>query len=96
MQIEFHWQEGFYQQPVSMAAGGKVVAEFDATTRLQTGLANIVTLDLQNGEEVMLTVGGDPAGAATVTVDAARPYVTVNWVDGELRFDMVDRQPGYL
>jgi len=96
VRIEIHLQEGFSDLPVTIEAGGAVVADFIATTRLMTGLAKIVPLDLRRGEEVKVSAGKPVASTATAKADAAKPFVTVNLVDGKLHLALEERQPGYL
>ncbi|KPP87338.1 MAG: hypothetical protein HLUCCA08_05245 [Rhodobacteraceae bacterium HLUCCA08] len=96
MQIEFHFQEGFTGQGVSITSQGAVLADVTARTRLMTGLAEIVPLDLQHGEEVTLSVGGDPAKTMPVSIDTATPFVTINMEENGLQVSQTDRRPGYL
>lgn len=96
MQVEVHLQEGFSDLPVTIEAGGAVVADFTATTRLMTGLARIVPLDLRHGEEVRVLAGNASASAASIRVDEAKPFVVVNFVNGKLHLKLEERQPGYL
>lgn len=53
---EFHFEEGFTGESVSVAVDGVERARFDARTRLQTGLARIESLDLEAGQVVVIAI----------------------------------------
>ena len=96
MQIEFHFQEGFTGQAVTIMAEGTVLAELIAQTSLMTGLAEIVPLELRDGEEVWLRVGDDPALTERVSIDTSNPFVTIRMEEDGLHVEQVNRRPGYL
>ena len=62
---------------------------------MQTGLADILTLKIDDGKEVTLTCK-DKSLKTAFTVDAATPFVGVALRDGTFELTMSDQQPGYL
>ena len=93
--FEFHFQEIFTGERVDMMTGKEVRAQIEAKTRFQTGLAHIETLQLRDGEEVVIAIGKVNL-KATVKVDVTKPFVTVKMVDGALQVENTDTRPGYL
>ena len=94
--IECHLQEGFYGHRATIELDGKTLKELTATTKLTLGLAEIVPFEAQNGEEVVVRLATEPEQTATISVDAAQPFIIVNFVDGALQITSTDQQPGYF
>lgn len=95
MNIELQFTEGFTGQKISIRIEGEIVADFTAQTKFQTGLAHIEVLDLQDGEEVTVTIG-EPEIELRLDVDASQPFVTFALQDGILNVSKTDKRPGYL
>jgi len=94
---EFHFQEGFTGQTVSLAVDGETRVHFEARTRLQTGLARIETLELNPGQTVTITVP-DLAlhGEYRVAGGDRYRWITINLVDRMLVMRSAQESPGYL
>lgn len=95
MKLELHFTEGFSGQEISIEIEGRTVAEFSARTKFQTGLAHIVMLDLQAGQEVTIKFS-DPKTSVHLDVDASHPFVIFALQDGVLTTSKTDTRPGYL
>ncbi|MEZ5667180.1 MAG: hypothetical protein R3F55_07065 [Alphaproteobacteria bacterium] len=95
MEYELHFQEGFTGETVTVAVDGSVVARFQASTRMQTGLAHIERLHLLPGQEVTVHAGDEPGGA-TIAVDESHPFVVINREEDRLVVGATERSPGYL
>lgn len=95
MQIELHFTEGFSGEEISILVEGRIVAEFSAQTKLQTGLAHIEMLDLPDGEEVVVKITR-PKTSVHLDVDASHPFVTFALQDGVLLTRKTDLRPGYV
>lgn len=95
MQIELHFTEGFSGEEISILVEGRIVAEFSAQTKLQTGLAHIEMLDLPDGEEVVVNINR-PKTSVHLDVDASHPFVTFALQDGVLLTRKTDLRPGYV
>ncbi len=93
--IEVHFQEGFHGQRVRLMVAGRTVADFLARTRVQTGRAHVETLDLDDGDEVLIRLD-DPPLEERVVVDVGKPFVTVYFNDQQLNLHKESRMPGYL
>lgn len=92
---EFHFQEGFAGEAVSIAVDGVERARFDARTRLQTGLARIETLDLEPGRSVVIAIPALSLRQEIVVAPEDR-WVTVNLVDRKLVVRRAKGGPGYV
>lgn len=95
MQLELHFTEGFSGEEISILVEGRIVAEFSAQTKFQTGLAHIETLDLPVGEEVVVNFS-KPETSVHLDVDASHPFVTFALQDEVLITRKTDIRPGYL
>lgn len=95
MQCEFHFQEGFTGETVTLSVDGEVRAQFEARTRLQTGLARIESLELTPGQTVAIAVSAPGLGAKHRAAAGDR-WITVNRVDGTLVVQSATRRPGYV
>jgi hypothetical protein len=94
-QYELHLQEGFSGEGVEVLVDGETVAEFDARTRMQIGVAHVEKLALDPGQTVTVRIrGGDIQGSITAT--AGKKFIIVN-LSGSL-LNMVSRKerPGYI
>lgn len=91
---ELHFQEGFTGEGVEVRVDGSVVESFEARTRMQTGKARVLRLDLEAGQAVSIAlVGGGPAGSFPVRGES--PYVRINLVDGDLVIEPGKDMPRY-
>ncbi len=94
-EVEVHFQEGFAKTPCTLSVNGAVAAEYDLTTRLMTGLAEIVHLSLAAGDELVVQAENLPPGEK-YHVSGNERWLTVNIVDGRVVVRPADRGPGYL
>ena len=93
--IEFHFQEIFSGERIALLTGDDVRARFVASTQFQIGLAHIERLELCDGEAVTIRVE-DLNLDVTVNIEVAKPFVTVNLQNGQVRIDKVEKTPGYV
>lgn len=93
--LELHFQEGFFDEPVEVRVDGREAVSFDATTRLQTGLAAIHSIEARTGGTLTVLL---PARGLSAEAHIARGihYITVNLQDGSLVLRPTDASPGYL
>ena len=94
MNREFHFQEGFAGHTVTLAVDGQTRATFQARTRLQNGLAQIESLELDPGQTVAIAVP-DLKLDETYVVAAGDRWITVNLVGPALVVGPAQRNPGY-
>lgn len=92
---EFHFQEGFTGQTVSLAVDGETHVRFEAHTRLQTGLARIETLELDPDQTVTIAVP-DRALHEKYHVAEGDRWISINLVGRTLVVRPEQRSPGYL
>lgn len=92
---EFHFQEGFTGENVTLSVDGETRVRFDARTRLQTGLSQIESLNLDPGQTVTIAVPSIPILVEYQVVEGDR-WVTINMVDRALVVRPAQRRPGYL
>lgn len=92
---EFHFQEGFSGETVTLVVDGETRVRFEARTRLQTGLAQIETLVLDPGQTVTIAVL-NPALRDDYRVAEGDRWVTINMVDRALVVRSAQRMPGYV
>ena len=91
---EFHFQEGFYKNDVRIEADGRILAEHQITTRMQTGLAEIVSLQLAHGTPVAIHIQpGDLLKEIALT--EKETYVIIRKQDDILNVQMQQTLPGY-
>lgn len=93
--FEFHFKEGFTGQTLEIVSSGRVRATVTARTRLQIGLAHIETIELDDGEEVLIREKSTNT-ETSIRVHHGKPFVVVQWVDGKLEAEAVGQSPGYL
>jgi hypothetical protein len=93
--VEFHFREGFRGVRIDILGGGRVLAQVLAKTRFQSGLAHIEILELHDGDEVQLLIG-ELNLETDIKVDATRPFVLVELMDGNLRVEDTATRPGYV
>ncbi len=93
--FEFHFQEIFSGERIDILTGGNVRAHVVATTRFQTGLAQIEKITLCDQEEVTLLIK-ELNLEASLRVDITKPFVTVNMRNGQFQVDKTSTRPGYL
>jgi hypothetical protein len=92
---EFHFQEGFAGETVTVAVDGQTRVSFKARTRLQTGLARIESLQLDPGQTVAIAVP-ELALHQTYRVAEGDRWITINLVGGALVVRPAQASPGYL
>lgn len=93
--IELHFREGFRGVQIDILSGRQLLTQVFAKTRFQSGLAHIESLNLHDGDEVRLLIG--ELGIETdFKVDATRPFVLVELMDGNLRVGDTATRPGYV
>jgi hypothetical protein len=92
---EFHFQEGFAGEVVTLEVDGREVARFSARTRLQTGLAQVERLELDIGQVVTVRVPERSSSERYQRVPGDR-WVTVNLAGGKLSVRSVEASPGYV
>jgi hypothetical protein len=92
---EFHFQEGFTGEVVTLEIDGREIARFNARTRFQTGLAQIETVALEDGQVVTIRV---PERSLTELYQKAPGdrWVAVNIAGGKLSVRSVEASPGYV
>jgi N-methylhydantoinase B/oxoprolinase/acetone carboxylase alpha subunit len=93
-EVEVHLQEVFSGETVWLAVEGLDRARLEARTRFQTGLADIETLKVHEGDEVTIRVDG--GGCTGVTAERSNPYIVVKMIEGRLDVTKLARSPGYL
>lgn len=96
VEIEVQFAEGFTGQPILIEVAGKVSAEFEARTKLMTGLAHVEPMTLPQGTEVTVRMGGDSPSAVSFPVDPDKPFVVVSCVEKALEVAPTAQRPGYL
>ena len=94
MDYEFHFQEGFTGQTVTLAVDGRTRESFPARTRLQTGLARIESLPLEPGQTVTIAVP-DLKLHETYLVAKGDRWIAINLVGPALVVRPTQRSPGY-
>ena len=92
---EFHFQEGFSGQTVTIAVAGIEIARVEAKTRYQTGLARIEKLELVSGQEVTLGLKALNLSESFI-LDSQSTYVIINLEDDKLVVRFENASPGYL
>jgi hypothetical protein len=92
---ELHFQEGFTGETVEVLVDDKVVASFEARTRMQIGLAHIERLELSPGDVVTIRIAGGPV-SASVTVTKGKNFVNINLKDQKLDLETTEGSPGYV
>lgn len=92
---EFHFQEGFSGQHAEIMDSTGVLARVELRTQFQTGLAEIETLTLDNGKEIIIRLDA-PDTQAIVRIDASEPFILLNLIDARLSISRANRSPGYL
>ena len=91
---EFHLQEGFYKNDVRIDADGRVKAERQITTRMQTGLAEIIPLTLAHGTRVVIHI--QPGNLLKeITLTEKETYVIIRKQGDLLNVQMQQTLPGY-
>lgn len=92
---EFHFQEGFTGQSVSLAVDGEQRLSFEAKTRSQVGIARIEMLDLDPGQTVVIEVP-ELALHEKYSVVGDERWISVNLRDRSLVVRSLQSAPGYL
>lgn len=93
--IEVHFTQGFYDDHIRLLHDGAAPTKTTLTTRMQTGLAEIITLKLEGGQEVTLECTKRSL-TAKIKIDAAAPFVIVALRDGTFDIAASEHRPGYL
>lgn len=95
--LTIHFQEGFSGQTVELWRGKKRLGAWPMTTRLQTGVAHIETIEVEPGERLRLKMPDDgvEASFAAPGQDGAH-VILVNHDGQELRVKTAEDEPGYL
>lgn len=93
---EFHFQEGFTGEIVTLAINGEIRVQFAARTRLQTGLAHIEQLKLELGELVSISVPDLAISSEYRVVEGDYCWVTINLIGKQLDVQRANRCPGYV
>lgn len=95
--MELHLQEGFIGQRVIVLVDGKTIAdEASVITKLMLGLAQIIELNVAPGQDVLITIKGDPDIQHSFTVRPDRPFVTVTQTEAGWMLAFPEHAPGYL
>ena len=92
---EFHFQEGFTGQTVTVTVEGRAPMRFEVHTRLQTGLARIEKLELNPGQTVTIAMP-DLLLRHDYRVGEDDRWITINLVGRALVVRPEQRSPGYL
>lgn len=93
--VEFHFQEGFRGETVTVESGGKHLVQAALRTRLQTGLAHIEKADLAVGQTVVVAIP-ELQLEAKYTIAGNDRWITVNVADRSLTIRSVPDRPGYV
>lgn len=93
--IEFHFQEGFAGETVTVRSDGATLVNETMRTRLQTGLAHIATVELAAGKTAIVAVPDKNLESKHAIVDTDR-WIAVNLVDRSLKVRSVPDRPGYV
>jgi hypothetical protein len=94
-QYELHLQEGFSGEGVEVLVDGEIVAEFEARTRMQIGVAHVEKLALDPGQTVTVRIrDGDIQGSITAT--AGKKFIIVNLSGSLLSMKNSDEMPRYI
>lgn len=93
--IEFHFQEGFSGQTFEIIASGHICARVTASTRYQIGLAHIETIELKDGEEVVIR-DQTTQSQTFIQIHHDKPFVALKLVNGKLEAEASSQSPGYL
>ncbi len=93
--VEFHFQEGFKGQIVTLTVDGKVQLSSETQTRLQIGLARIETIELTSGRTVIIELP-DLKIMQTYEVAESDYWISVNLIDHSLVIRPEGQSPGYL
>jgi hypothetical protein len=95
MQCELHFQEGFSGERVEVLVDGRSMAEFEARTRMQIGVAHIEKLALDPGQTVTVRIR-DRDIEGSITAAAGKKFIIVNMSGDLLTVKNSDALPGYL
>ncbi len=94
-QYELHLQEGFSGEGVEVLVDGEIVAEFEARTRMQIGVAHVEKLVLDPGQTVTVRIrDGDIQGSIKATT--GKKFIIVNLSGRLLNMQISNERPGYL
>lgn len=93
--IEVHFTEGFFNDEMGVFCDGSELIRLILTTRLQSGLADTATFQLESGKEVTLECKAKSL-TTSFHVDGATPFVRVAMRDGTFDITASDQSPGYL
>lgn len=97
IEMEIHFQEGFFGQNVRIDIGNESLIEVTAaTTKLMIGLAEIVKLNVADGQKIIISVEGEPESGQTFFAQSDRPFVVVSRTESGLTLDFPEKTPGYL
>jgi len=94
-QCEFHFQEGFAGELVTVAVDGVLRVQFEARTRLQTGVAHIELVAVDPGQTVTIAVPIHSV-QCEYRISGIDHWVTINLVDHKLVVQRSEGSPGYL
>lgn len=95
MHCELHFQEGFSGEQVELLVDGRSMAEFEARTRMQIGVAHIEKLALDPGQTVTVRMK-DRDVEGSITAVAGKKFIIVNISGDLLTLKNSDATPGYL
>lgn len=92
---ELHFQEGFIGDGLTILLDGKRVKAVKPRTRMQTGLAQIETIDAAPGQT--LAIHASKSGeSAQLTLRKGQQFVNINRLATGLVIESADVSPGYL
>ncbi len=92
---ELHFQEGFTGEAIEIRLDGKLVKTIKPKTRMQTGLAQIETIDAAPGQKV--AVRAEESGeSAELTLRKGQQFVNIARLAAGLVIESADVSPGYL
>ncbi len=95
--IFIHFQEGFAGDVVELWNGPERLGHWSLTTRLQTGMAKIETLDAESGDELRFIMPDAGLNAKIIVPPADGDHVFLVNHDGQkLRVTATEDEPGYL
>lgn len=95
-QVTVSLEEGFAQDHVIIRVDGATAFEgTDVTTRLQTGLAAAVPLDIPDAGKLEVTLPDRGLTRAIVLDGSRTPFVRASIVDGDLAVSTTDQAPYY-
>jgi hypothetical protein len=92
---EFHFQEGFGGQSISIEVDGLPNRQFLARTRMQIGLAQIETLSLKVGQTVTVNIP-ELSLSQSHKVTKQHRWISVNLINLSLILKGLDASPGYV